>query len=167
MRLINLSGGSDQLHYYRVAGAQVVVPPLRDRMDDLPILVQHFMEQQTPPRAIGEVPAEVWEVFRTYRWPGNVRELRKAVQRMVVRPERVLRGAPRPAEVGRPSPAVDLFDDRVVPLRIARRESRNAFEKEYVHALFKKAGGSITRAASMAEVSRQIMWKLVRKHGLH
>lgn len=157
--------------YFRVAGAHVVVPPLRNRMDDLPILVQHFMSSQRPPRAIEEVSPEVWEMFRSYRWPGNVRELRNAVQRMLVMPERAIRSvSPTPApESGKSVVAerAELADEAVAPLRVARKEANNVFEREYLRAVFKKAEGSITRAAAIAEVSRQIISKLVRKHGLH
>jgi transcriptional regulator with GAF, ATPase, and Fis domain len=150
--------------YFRLAAAHVIAPPLRDRMDDLEMLVEHFLSLERPPRAVADVPAHVWDLFRSYRWPGNVRELRNAVQRLQVTPDRPLRewvapGAPPPS-----SPASPAKED-VMPLRVARREAGDAFERAYLAAVLARAGGSVTRAAALAEVSRQMMQKLLRKHG--
>ena len=76
--------------YFRVAAAHVYVPPLRDRMEDLPMLVEHFLSMASPPRYLTDVPQQVWEMFHAHRWPGNVRELHNAVQRFLVTPERPL-----------------------------------------------------------------------------
>jgi transcriptional regulator with GAF, ATPase, and Fis domain len=155
--------------YFRLAGAHVVAPPLRERIDDLPLLVEHFLSLERPPRSIHEVPPEVWQMLATHRWPGNVRELRNAVQRLLVTPERPIASGPRAAcresakpDEERPAPAVLPL----LPLRIARREASESFEREYVQAVLSKTGGNVSRAASLAEVSRQMMQKLMRKHGI-
>ncbi|HVJ14178.1 MAG TPA: sigma 54-interacting transcriptional regulator [Polyangiaceae bacterium] len=148
--------------YYRVAGAHVYVPPLRDRLEDLPLLAQSFLAASRPPRRLNEVPQHIWDMFRAYRWPGNVRELRNAVQRVLVMPERALDGA-LTAESHALLPA---DPEAVVPLRIARRDAADAFERAYLQALLAKSDGNITRAAALAEVSRQMIHKLVAKHGL-
>jgi len=110
-------------------------------------------------------------MFRAYRWPGNVRELHNAVQWALVMPERPLRqfqaraddvpaSSPRPIS-GR------LFNDGELPsLPAARREAAEAFELEYLKAILERASGNVTRAASLAKVSRQIVQKLLRKHNL-
>lgn len=159
--------------YFRLAAAHVVAPPLRDRMEDLPLLVEHFLALERPPRAAPDVPEQVWDLFRAYRWPGNVRELRNAVQRLQVTPDRPLResfkqaastNASAPHGVARePSPPGP--NDELLPLRIARREANDGFERAYLAAVLAKAGGSVTRAAAVAEVSRQMLQKLLRKHG--
>ncbi len=143
--------------YFRLAAAHVVAPPLRDRMEDLELLVAHFLSLERPPGAVEDVPPHVWDLFRAYRWPGNVRELRNAVQRLRVTPDRPL----PPAAASSPRPA----GDEVLPLRVARREAGDAFERSYLASVLARAGGSVTRAAALAEVSRQMMQKLMRKHG--
>jgi transcriptional regulator with GAF, ATPase, and Fis domain len=150
--------------YFRLAAAHVVAPPLRDRMEDLELLVEHFLSLERPPRAVAEVPAHVWDLFRSHRWPGNVRELRNAVQRLQVTPDRPLREWTSASAATRPAAASQARDD-VLPLRVARREAGDAFERSYLAAVLAKAGGSVTRAAALAEVSRQMMQKLLRKHG--
>ena len=146
--------------YFRVAGARVYVPPLRERMGDLPRLIGSFLAACHPPRTLNDVPEHVWEMLRSYRWPGNVRELRNAVQRMLVTPDRVIE--PETSESQRPAP---LTED-LSPLRVARRDAADSFERSYVQALLLRADGNITRAAALAEVSRQVIHSLISKHGL-
>src|SRR5215213_6515100 len=72
--------------YYRLNVIPITLPPLRDRVDDIPILVEHFLKEiatqkATPPRRISP---EVMRRFQTYRWPGNVRELRNTLEQMMV-----------------------------------------------------------------------------------
>jgi DNA-binding NtrC family response regulator len=126
-------------------------------MEDLPLLVEHFLSLEEPRRAASDVPPHVWDLFRAYRWPGNVRELRNAVQRLLVTPDRLLQ-EPSP-ETSTPS-QIELM-----PLRIARRNSIDAFERAYIAAALTKAGGNVTRAAALAEVSRQVLQKLLKKYG--
>jgi transcriptional regulator with GAF, ATPase, and Fis domain len=148
--------------YFRLSTGVVRVPPLRDRMEDLPLLVEHFLQRQKPSRGVSEIPAAVWELFNGHRWPGNVRELGNAVQRFVVTPERVL-----PAEMS-PTPWVGATVGAagpVPPLRVARRDASEAFERAYLASVLKRSQGNVTRAAAMAEVSRQMVQKLMRKHG--
>jgi transcriptional regulator with PAS, ATPase and Fis domain len=149
--------------YFRLAAAHVTVPPLRDRMGDLPQLVEHFLARENPPRGIAEVPEQVWEMFRGHRWPGNVRELRNAVQRLLVTPDRLLRAPPVPmARPSSPPPP----PEELTPLRIARRDAGDAFERAYLTSVLASAGGNVTRAAAVADVSRQMIQKLLRKHGI-
>ena len=148
--------------YFRLAAAHVAVPALRERMEDLPLLVEHFLALEQPPSSARELPREVWDFFRAHRWPGNVRELRNAVQRLLVMPDRALRdlAAAGSGGSGAASPQTELL-----PLRIARREANDAFERDYLSLALKAAGGNVTRAATLAEVSRQNMQKLLKKHG--
>ncbi|MET0284143.1 MAG: sigma 54-dependent Fis family transcriptional regulator [Polyangiales bacterium] len=149
--------------YYRIAAAKVAVPPLRDRLDDIPMLVERFLTLDKHALSIRAVPEQVWQMFAAHRWPGNVRELRNAVQRMVIAPELSLHsdegfGAQRP--VTEPDVAT------VEPLRVARRDAAEAFERSYLESVLKRTGGNVTRAAAIAEVSRQMIQKLMRKHDI-
>jgi DNA-binding NtrC family response regulator len=146
--------------YFRVAGARVYVPPVRERMDDLPILIEHFLAASEPARTLRDVPEPLWDAFRSYRWPGNVRELRNAVQRMLITPERVFE--PEPSSFAPPP----LAETDLPPLRVARREAVDSFELRYLEALLAKAHGNVTRAAAQAQVSRQAIHLLMTKHGL-
>jgi DNA-binding NtrC family response regulator len=69
--------------YYRISVIPIQLPPLRDRVDDIPLLIAHFVESlsQRMGRPVPHVPEEVLEVLRVYKWPGNVRELLNAIER--------------------------------------------------------------------------------------
>jgi len=149
--------------YFRVATTQVSVPPLRDRLDDLTLLVGHLLEQTRPLRLLEDIPEHVWEMFRAHRWPGNVRELHNAVQRLVIMPERALTtsavlGTPQTTAAPKPKAPIE-------PLRVARREAADEFERTYLERVLEETSGNISRAAAIAEVSRQMMHKLLRKYG--
>jgi two-component system, NtrC family, response regulator GlrR len=151
--------------YFRLAAAHVAVPPLRDRMEDLELLIEHFLSQQNPPRTLADVPAHVWEMFQAHRWPGNVRELRNAVQRLAVTPDRPLH-EPGTGSTPPPPPASWSRPEGVLPLRVARRQAGDDFERAYLEHVLARTSGNVTRAAAQAEVSRQMMQKLMRKHGM-
>jgi transcriptional regulator with GAF, ATPase, and Fis domain len=151
--------------YFRIAVAQITIPPLRERVEDIPLLIEHFLAMGRPPRPVSDIPAETREQFLSYHWPGNVRELRNAVHRLFVTPDRVLRSNRRAASSSDPgAPATDQV--LVRPLRIARRQANDSFELDYLTAVLKVAGGNVSRAAGVAGVSRQMLTKLLRKHGV-
>ncbi|HVY25065.1 MAG TPA: sigma 54-interacting transcriptional regulator [Polyangiaceae bacterium] len=154
--------------YYRLAGAHVYVPPLRDRLDDLPLLAEAFLAASQPPRSMNDVPQHVWDMFKKYRWPGNVRELRNAVRRVLVQPERPLDTDSIPDMAAAAAVAVSVAGGggTIEPLRVARRSAADAFEKRYVEHVLGRSDGNVTRAAAIAEVSRQVIHKLMTKHGL-
>ena len=151
--------------YFRVATTHVFVPPLRDRLDDLPVLVGYFLSRANPPRTLEDIPAHVWDMFRTYRWPGNVRELQNAVQRLLITPDRALGGHGRSVPPAGASPIAVAAPAKLEPLRIARREAADEFERNYLEQLLARTDGNVTRSAAIAEVSRQMVQKLLRKHG--
>ena len=151
--------------YFRLAAAHVRVPPLRDRMEDLELLVEHFLARTKPRLGVSDIPPQVWTMFNTHRWPGNVRELWNAVQRFSVTPERILSddftGAPM--RDSRP-PLIDPANLQALP--VARREASEAFERSYLAALLQRTDGNVMRAAAVAEVSRQMVQKLLRKYNM-
>ena len=130
--------------YYRLAVVRVVLPPLRERPEDIPLLVRHFAKDRA-------VPPEVISNLVAQSWPGNVRELRNAVERMLSL------GFPTsatPRSVPRASPlAVDLS----VPLKQARDALIEEFERTYLREALAKTGGNATRAAQIAGVSRKFV----------
>ena len=151
--------------YFRLAAAHVRVPPLRDRMEDLPLLVEHFLTRTKPRRNVADIPPQVWTMFNTHRWPGNVRELWNAVQRFSVTPERVLSDELSGSAL-RDSRPLALDPATLQALPVARREASETFERSYLEALLARTDGNVQRAAAVAEVSRQMVQKLLRKHGM-
>jgi len=152
--------------YYRLAGAQLVVPPLRDRLEDLELLAEQFLAARSPPRKLADLPLQTREMFKAHSWPGNVRELKNALERALLKPEAALERhlVIGEADAGSASPLSILDDDgAVVPLRIARRRAASAFEQRYVQQLLELTQGNILRASRLAQVSRQAFHRLMRK----
>lgn len=146
--------------YFRLAAAHVKVPPLRERLDDLPLLVDHLLQQMHSSLSHESLPEATWQMLLTHRWPGNVRELKNVLQRFLITPERSL---PLSSDSAPPPPSPSPV--QLLPLREARRQASDAFEREYLKQLLAQTGGNVSRAASLAEVSRQMIQKLMRQHG--
>jgi two-component system, NtrC family, nitrogen regulation response regulator NtrX len=146
--------------YFRLAVVPLTVPPLRDRAEDIPLLVEHFaakMARETggKPRAFSK-PAV--ELLQHYSFPGNVRELRNLVERLWI----MTRGASiGPEQVHAVLPQTDGAAARGVRLSDAVRE----FEKKEIEAALLGAGGSMTKAASVLGLERSHLYKKMKKLG--
>jgi transcriptional regulator with GAF, ATPase, and Fis domain len=152
--------------FFRLAVLPVTVPPLRDRAEDVAMLLEHFVPRGSPPMA----PDVVAEAARR-PWLGNVRELRNFVERAVAFGAReALAMAASPAATS-PSASIagawgglEVTFDR--PLREAREAWIDAFEREYVRRLLARHDGNVQEAAATADVDRTYVYRLIRKHGL-
>jgi DNA-binding NtrC family response regulator len=145
--------------YYRLAVARIVIPPLRDRPEDVEPLVRHFVERLTGVPDHG-VLADVLDALRAHPWSGNVRELRNVVESALVMGE---------VELGdqKSSPAATSSDaDAIAPYRDARARALHRFEAEYLRALIDGADGNASEAARRAKMDRPYLLTLLRKHGL-
>src|SRR5262249_36622838 len=146
---------------------QVQLPPLRDRLDDIPLLVRHF-EQELAPRIRSPEPlAEaVISAFLARSWPGNVRELRNAVARSLSLGGKGsgagLRSAPPPPPGVPFGPVVDLGE----PLLAGRERVAEAYERAYIEAALRQTGGNVSRAAEVAQVNRKFIQRAMKRFGL-
>jgi transcriptional regulator with PAS, ATPase and Fis domain len=147
--------------YYRIAVLEARVPPLRERMEDLELLVERFLSEQDPPRTLRDLPPGVMQLFRSHLWPGNVRELRNAVARLLVGAE-VGESFLRSAQAEDAAPAGYAH----LPLRDARNAILMAFERQYVTQVLAAHQGNVTSAARAMGVSRQIVHRLIARHHL-
>lgn len=160
--------------YYRLAVVEVAVPPLRDRMQDLPLLIEHMLKTAPTPHSLKGVAPDVMEWFQQYRWPGNVRELRNVLFRaipfcdgplidMTSLPEAV-QTEPLTDATSTPLEAMRRGED--VPMREAKSELLEAFEREYIRELLERCGGNVSLASRRASVDRKTMQRLAKKYDL-
>ncbi|HEY6175754.1 MAG TPA: sigma 54-interacting transcriptional regulator [Kofleriaceae bacterium] len=144
--------------YYRLNTFRLRIPPLRERRDDIALLVAHFYRQLSPG---GEPPpAELIAELTRHDWPGNVRELRAAVERAV------LLGDPavwRALCDDVPVPSEDRFVDGT-SFRAAKERAVAAWEADYVRALIARHDGNLSRAARAVRMDRNHLRELLRRH---
>jgi DNA-binding NtrC family response regulator len=144
--------------YYRLAVAKIVIPPLRDRPDDLPVTVAALLEQLQVPaaRAQALMTPQFLARLRHAPWPGNVRELRNYLERCLVFEDEA---RPLPAE---PS----LVPPELPPYARARDRALEEFERAYLLDLMQRHGGKVSAAATAAGVGRVHMYRLLRRHNI-
>jgi len=147
--------------YYRLNVVPVLVPPLRERKDDIPHLVRHFLEKYSsgkPPFSIG---SEALDGLCRYAWPGNVRELENLVERAVVLADpKVLdlidpQGSTAVVEGGerRSLPAADSIVD--LPYREAKKRVLEDLDRLLISAALRRTEGNISRAAEQLGMHRK------------
>jgi DNA-binding NtrC family response regulator len=143
--------------FFRLAVAMVQVPPLRQRVEDIPLLVRHFVRETG--REDFELTVELRDRMMAYGWPGNVRELRNAVDRALLGEIDALQAAHALAP-SRGEVALDL------PFKEAKERLIEGFTRDYLAALLHKHAGNVSRAARAAGIARPHLHKLVVKYGL-
>lgn len=137
--------------YYRVAGLVLEVPPLRERPEDVPLLVELFAQRKG---GVLRLSSSAAAAMCAYPWPGNVRELRNAVERaMALGTESVL-------------PGLEPSRDSSFDFHRAREVAIKAFERTYLESLLERNRGSISAAAREAGLARSYFYELLAAHGL-
>ena len=153
--------------YYRLAVVNLDLPPLRERLEDLDVLVSHFLHQMG--RAIEDLPEGTMEIFRQHTWPGNCRELRNAVERAVVlgeaEPQRMVGATPAQTAEAGPNSVV-----RTINLEEAyKAQKANVvadFEEKYARLLVKAHNGNVSAAARQAGIDRMSLHKILSRYDL-
>jgi two-component system response regulator AtoC len=168
--------------YYRLNVVALQLPPLRDRREDIPLLVAHFIERMNARMglAITGATPEAMRYLVEYDWPGNVRELENTVERAMVLSEssqlevdgladrvrgivakKGSSGTDRPG-VGASVPATDGLNDADLSIK---RASRRA-EEELIRRALAKTGGNRTRAAELLEISHRALLYKIKEYGI-
>lgn len=148
--------------FFRLSVVTVRVPPLRERAEDIPLLVDAMLTNLGASGRRDLFSVEIKESMAQYEWPGNVRELRNFVERSIVLDtvdSSRISSAP-PASSGRMSVSIE------VPYKIARERLLGEFESRYLAALMDWSGGRVGRAAKKAGVDRMYLYRLMQRHGI-
>jgi two-component system response regulator AtoC len=149
--------------YYRLNVVTLHVPPLRERMGDLPLLVSHFLGRFTPPGSVPPtISVKAWQALSNFPFPGNVRELGHAIQHAVV----LARGKPIDVEhlpediVGVASSAEGK--GTLLPLATVVQRA----ERAHLILALAVAKGKRAQAAQLIGISRKNLWEKLRAHGI-
>ena len=166
------AGGFREDLYYRLAVIRVRLPALRQRPEDIPLLVRHFLEDGGASEV--RVGFETMERLQAHPWPGNVRELRNYVERAVVLSEhgrletrhltdRALSREPSVRDLGVEGARGTLAVDYDLPFKDAKARLLDAFEGRYWRRLLEEAGGNISEAARRGGIHRKSLEYLIKK----
>ena len=156
--------------FYRLNVVPVAVPPLAERREDIPVLVQHFFaryanDQGMPPP---DISIEAMAAMQAYEWPGNVRQLRNVVERTVILAPRERLGRIEvdmlPAEInsGRLAGDSGMSSLMGVPLR----EARENFEREYLRVQIRRFSGNISKTAAFIGMERSALHRKLKLLGM-
>ncbi|MFO0570421.1 MAG: sigma 54-interacting transcriptional regulator [Polyangiaceae bacterium] len=143
--------------YFRLAVSRLVLPPLRQRPEDIPALVEHFATQLTGQASAPVLDERFIASLMTQYWSGNVRELRNVVESAIAmgEPEALLDAAPS-SSVASPTGSY----------REARALALSEFERSYVTQLIHSCNGNASEAARRAKMDRPYLLSLLKRHGL-
>jgi len=177
--------------YYRLAVVFISIPPLRKRIQDVPVLLDHFIRKCNKKlnQNILNISNEVLQIFLTYRWPGNVREMEHVIEgamNMVNQTETIetdhlpvhfikaatqLQGNKKiGAQASGFQPNGYKFETYGPPLEetdLTLFELQNRYEKELLCRLLKKYRGNANKAAIQLGISRQLIYHKIKKHAIH
>jgi transcriptional regulator with PAS, ATPase and Fis domain len=154
--------------YYRINVIPVQLPPLRERLDDLPLLVDYILGRHpvARDRQIRQVSSKVLDQMLVYHWPGNIRELENILERAIVKcTGNVVE------DVDLPMPPQRVLDSHFVnghsSGEISLKQYLASSEKEYLRGLLIRYKGGIGPTAKAAKVDNKTLYRKMRRHGLH
>ncbi len=158
--------------YHRLSVVPIRVPPLAERREDIPELVDYFMEQIShatglPKRRIGE---DALAVLQSHDWPGNVRQLRNNVERLMILAggdaDAVIDASMLPLDVGSMVPSMPNANGGEHLMGMALRDAREVFEREYLRAQISRFGGNISRTAEFVGMERSALHRKLKALGM-
>jgi len=151
--------------YYRLKVIAIHLPPLRDRLDDIPLLAYHFLEKYKADRRVEGIDPQAIKVLVAYKWPGNVRELEHVIEYAISMAE---------GDTIKISDLPEEFLTRVADRGMAREswmvspfsKAKEEFEKFYITHILKESNWNISQASRKAQMFRQNLQQKISKYGI-
>jgi transcriptional regulator with PAS, ATPase and Fis domain len=148
--------------YYRLKVVTICLPPLRERREDIPLLVDHLARRAAHQcgKTVRGVSEGALALLRAYHWPGNIRELAHVLERSVALAQHEVLGIddlPGELRGDAPAPATDIFGDR---------PTLEALKQRYIQRVFEESGGNVTRAAAVLGVDRRSLYRMLQRYGI-
>ena len=153
--------------FYRINVIRIEIPPLRNRSQDIPMLIHHFVSQYAAEmnRETININPEAIDIMTGYRWPGNIRELQNIVKRLLASSQMdEIRTEDLPDEIV--ANAIQRSDQSEPGFFDLREQQVMIFEREYLKDLLVKHGGDISAASKDAHLPRGTLYRLLNKHDL-
>ncbi|BCA61468.1 ATPase AAA [Sphingomonas sp. HMP9] len=157
--------------YYRLNVVPVMIPPLSDRREDIPALVQHFIAHYASERRVPtpEIAPDAMVALQSYDWPGNVRQLRNVVERTII-----LAPGDRIGRIDLDLLPAEVLGDQgdigsagsTAIMGSPLREARETFEREYLRVQIRRFSGNISRTASFIGMERSALHRKLKLLGI-
>ena len=155
--------------YYRLNVVPIHIPPLRERREDIPLLVEHFLAKFNDrlKKQIDSVSADAISRLVSYHWPGNIRELENLMERTMLFCERSeIQVSDLPPEIGGLPPASVSGSPTAASLKEAVRAETERVERELIQKALDETGGNVTQAARKLKISRKSLQTKMKELGL-
>jgi len=148
--------------YFRISSVKIHIPPLRERRDDIPVLIYHFIEkfnkENSKTKIIKGITPEALEILINYDWPGNVREIEGAINNACIFANEYINVEDLPNYI-----ISNSKDEFSFAYNKAKKANEKEFMEKYLRMLLTITKGNITQAAKLAEIERQSLQKLLKK----
>lgn len=161
------AGAFRQDLYYRIAVVPIHLVPLRQRRDEIPLLVHHFLEQYNKKLKLNVrgIEAEAMKLLLEYPWPGNVRELENTIERgLVLADTPKITVADLPVHIS--SPVAPLDQPALPDDELSVKKHTDTLERRLIKQALARTGGNKTRAADLLELSSRALLYKIREYGL-
>ena len=156
--------------FYRLNVFPIEIPPLRQRIEDIPLLVEGFLKKlnRLQAKEIHDIHPEVMEAFEAYHWPGNIRELENLIERAyILETSSVLTAESFPGELFTANvPVARLTVDTADSLAKVKKSALENIERQYLLELLRLKKGKIAESAAVAGITTRQLNKLMNKHSL-
>ena len=148
--------------YYRLSVVPVRIPPLRNRREDIPLLIDHFLKKYSKKvkRNVPEISPEAMDILIEHNWPGNVRELEHTIERILILEEGdIIRTRDLPSFISQGQVDFQMFTEEILSLE--------ELEKKYIRFIIKKTKGRKTEAAKLLGINRKTLGLKIKKYELY
>ena len=156
--------------YFRVSVFPITAPPLRERKEDIPLLVSHFIRRfaEREAKPVEGIEPDALRALMEYHWPGNVRELENVVERAVLLVEGALLTAATVMDGIEYLPGKEAEDPLLeLPHKEAMEIATRQASRQYAVGLLRRTHGNVTKAADLASMERESFHRLLRKLGIN
>ena len=157
--------------YYRLNVVPIHIPPLRERIDDIPLLVNHFIHifNRKFNKNMKQVTTQVMSRLMQYDWPGNVRELENVLERAFVINEKdiidtIIFSHDIKDSAGSEAPPYPV--DTEIPFKVARAMVEKRFEKAYLQEALNRYGGNVSLTARMTGINPRTLWRKMKEYAI-
>ncbi|MCX7760692.1 MAG: sigma-54 dependent transcriptional regulator [Hydrogenothermaceae bacterium] len=151
--------------YFRLEGIKITVPPLRERVEDIPVLAYKFLEDfnEKYKTNIEGISVKALQKLMNYKWEGNVRQLQNVINEACIK-AMIRDNFIEPKHL--PSYITGSGDEEIFDYNLAKKKNDEEFTKRYLTTLLSVTKGNISQAAKLANIERQSLQKILKKYGI-